>query len=188
MTRLRRAHVLNALTLRVRGQRQHERAAVILISQIQRRTQRFKTQIRAQSHRIGTQRRRRTEPRIRVRLHGRTNIAALSVSNNQHTISGSAGKQRLQHSKTSRTVTLKQRHLRLQRRRKRGATLIDRLSKSSQTGSRILKTPLLQQVRMRVNTHTQRAALRHRLRQTITKSSGHYASPPSERASTAAAS
>ena len=188
MTRLRRAHVLNALTLRVRGQRQHESAAVILISQIQRRTQRFKTQIRAQSHRIGTQRRRGAEPRIRVRLHGRTNIATLSVSNNQHTISGSAGEQRLQHSKTSRTVTLKQRHLRLQRSRKRCATLIDRLSKSSQTGSGILKTPLLQQIRMRVNTHTQRAALRHRLRQAITKSSGHYASPPSERASTAAAS
>ena len=188
MTRLRRAHVLNALTLRVRGQRQHERAAVILISQIQRRTQRFKTQIRAQSHRIGTQRRRGAEPRIRVRLHGRTDIAALSVSNNQHAISGSAGEQRLQHGKTGRAVTLKQCHLRLQRRRKRGATLVHSLGKGRQTGSGILKTPLLQQVRMRVNTHAQRAALRHRLRQTITKSSGHYASPPSERASTAAAS
>ena len=180
--------MLHALTLGVRGQRQYEGAAVVLGGQIQRRTQRFKTQVRAQRHRIGTQRRGGAEPRIRVGLHGRADVAALRVSHNQHAVGGGAGEQRLQHGQAGRAVTLEQRHLRLQRGREGCATLVHGLGEGGQALGGILQAPLLQQVRMRVNTHTQRAALRHRLRQTITKSSGHYASPPSERASTAAAS
>ena len=182
--------MLHALTLGVRGQRQHEGAAVVLGGQIQRRTQRLEAQVRAQRHRIGTQRRGGAEPRIRVGLHGRADVAALRVSHNQHAVGGGAGEQRLQHGQAGRAVTLKQRHLRLQRGREGCATLVHGLGEGGQTLGGILQAPLLQQVRVRVNAHAQRAALGHRLRQAVTKGSGHYASPPSEarRASTAAAS
>ena len=154
---------LDAGALRVGRGRQDEYPASVGGGDLQQWIQRAESQVGRCGDRVGRQWA-LAHPGLGVGRHGGSDIAALGVGEHQHTVGLQRGDGAFEHGETSRPISLEKRHLRFDD-TEPGVGLNADLTEPGQSVRGDRQPPGLHQVRVRVDTHAERAAGGDRLRQ-----------------------